>query len=283
MKKDLLLGGVDLYNWDKIHVWVTSARNAGFTGDIALLAYRIGHDVLEMCAKHNVIIYQIDHDFTGNSIKHEDNGRSTQSHQLRFFHAWQLLQSEVSEYEHVIVTDVRDVLFQRNPSEYIHTHVSDTNPIIISSEGILYGNEPWNFQNLVYGYGPIVAEALRDKPAFNVGVLAGKTIAMKNLFLSIYNGTIGRYIPSDQSAFNVILHEGLLTNRIETNHNDNWACQCGVVLDPEKSHYIPSLLEKQPVIKDGLVYNHAGELFYVVHQWDRVPELKTNVERKYII
>lgn len=281
MKKDLLIGGVDLYNWDKIKVWVESARDSGFTGDIVPLGYRLGNDVLEMSAKHGVTVYQINYDSFGKPINHGENGRDTQAHQLRFFHAWQLLQTEADNYEYVISTDVRDVVFQRNPSVFLRENVTSTHPIVISSEGILFENEPWNLQNLIYGFGPIVAESLKSKPAFNVGVLAGKSNDMRQLFLSIYNNTVGRYIPSDQSSFNVILHEGLLNSRIETNHNNNWACQCGVVLDPDKSHYIPSLLEPQPVIKDGLVYNSTGELFYIVHQWDRVPVLNRAIKQKY--
>lgn len=283
IRKDLLIGGIDLYNWDKVKTWIVSARQSGFSGDIVLLGYRIASDILENAKKYGVDVYQINYDSFGNEIVHEGSGIPTQCHQLRFFHAWQLLVDNHEHYDNVIITDVRDVIFQKNPSEYLNQKLTTEHPVIISSEGILFKDEPWNLQNLVRGFGPIIAEKLAPRTAHNVGVLAGKSLAMKNLCLSLYSNTVGRYIPSDQSSFNVLLYEGLLSSYVDTNHNDTWACQCGVVLDPEKSHYIPFLLESQPVIKDGMVYNNKGELFHIVHQWDRVPQLKQIVEARYEI
>ena len=281
MRKDLLLGAADLYGWDKISIWVQSARESGFTGDIVLLGYRIAPNVLENAKKYGVDVYQIDYDSFANAIVHEGSGIPTQCHQLRFFHAWQFLLDNHTKYNNVIITDVRDVMFQINPSEYLNSVLTDEKPIVVSSEGILFQHEPWNYHNLVNGFGPIIAESLRGEVAHNVGILAGKSFAMKNLCLTLYSNTVGRYIPSDQSSFNILLYQGLLTSYVDTTHNDTWACQCGVVLDPEKAHYIPHLLEQQPTIKDGKVYNSKGELFHIVHQWDRIPQLKPIVERRY--
>jgi len=279
--RDLLIGAADLYNWDKVKIWVQSARQSGFSGDIVLLGYRLTKDVATNAKQYGVDVYEIDYDSFGNPIVHEGSGIPTQCHQLRFFHAWQFLLENHTKYNNVIITDVRDVVFQKNPSEYLLSVLTDEQPILISSEGILFKDEPWNLQNLIKGFGPIIAEQLRDKVAHNVGVLAGKSLAMKNLFLSLYSNTVGRYVPSDQSSFNILLYEGLLTSYISSNHNDSWACQCGVTLDPEKPYYIPLLLEPQSVIKDGLVYNHKGELFHIVHQWDRIPQLKSYIQGKY--
>ncbi len=279
--RDLLIGAADLYGWDKIRIWAKSARESGFSGDIVLLGYRLAPSVLEHAREYDIDVYQIDYDSFANPIVHEGSGIPTQCHQLRFFHAWQFLVENHANYDNVIITDVRDVVFQTNPSDYLKTVLTNDVPYVVSSEGITFANEPWNYNNLVLGFGAIIAEQLRGEIAHNVGILAGKSYAMKNLFLSLYSNTFGRFIPSDQSSFNILLHQGLLTSCVKTNHNDNWACQCGVVLDPEKSRYIPFLLEPQPVIKDGLVYNHKGELFHIVHQWDRVPELKSIVEKRY--
>ena len=247
------------------------------------MGYRLAPSVLEHASEYGVDVYKIDYDSFGNPIVHEGSGIPTQCHQLRFFHGWQFLLDAHTQYDNVLITDVRDVMFQLNPSDYLRTKLTDDKPLLVSSEGILFKDEPWNYRNLLLGFGPIIAEQLKECTAYNVGVLAGKSSVMKNLFLSIYNNTLNRYIPSDQSSFNVILHQGLIGSYIETNHNDNWACQSGVVLDPEKAHYVPSLLEPQPIIRDGKVYNHKGELFHIVHQWDRLPQIKSMVTDYYAI
>ena len=43
-------------------------------------------------------------------------------HNLRFFHIWHLLsqfEKEGRKYDRLITTDVRDVMFQGNPSEWL--------------------------------------------------------------------------------------------------------------------------------------------------------------------
>ena len=47
--KNLLLGAADLYTWDQIKVWAISIRETGYTGDIALLTYRMKEDIVEKC------------------------------------------------------------------------------------------------------------------------------------------------------------------------------------------------------------------------------------------
>lgn len=280
--KVLLIGASDIYDWSKVKGWVRSVRSTGFTGDIALLTYRITQpeEFIAQCEEYNVNVFSITHDAFGNQINHTAGGRDTQSHQLRFFHAWQLLQENFDTYDYVIMTDVRDVIFQKNPIDFLKNHINQE--LIISSEAITFGKEAWNAENLVRGFGPFLLELSKDWTVYNVGVLAGKPSAMKNLFLTLYNSTVGRYIPSDQSAFNVMLREGLLKGRfLHTGHDSNWACQCGTTLDPEKAHYRSVLTEPIPVVKNGLVYNTNGELFHLVHQYDRVPELKRYIEQLY--
>jgi hypothetical protein len=282
--KDLIIGAVDLYSWDKINAWAISIRESGFAGDVVLLAYRVSDTVIENAKKLNITVYKIEHDSFGNAINHTAGGRDTQCHQLRFFHAWQLLSQGDEQYNNVIMTDVRDVIFQSNPSTYLSRYQQlNIKPLILaSSEGITFGNEPWNTDNLIRGFGPFLQQASLNWPVYNVGVLAGNAQLMKNLFLSIYQMTYNRYIPSDQSAYNVLLQEGLMVNRfLPTTHRNAWACQCGTMLDPEKAHYQPVLMDPAPIIRDGRVYNYADDLFTIVHQWDRVPELKSAIERRY--
>jgi hypothetical protein len=64
--------------------------------------------------------------------------------------------------------------------------------------------------------------------------------------------------------------------------SDAFACQAGTVVDPSKiEHFRPNLTEKEPIFKDGKVYNADGEEFYIVHQYDRVPKWKESVMKKY--
>ena len=50
---------------------------------------------------------------------------------------------------------------------------------------------------------------------------------------------------------------------------DGWVTHLGVSLsDPEQ--YTKNLQDIPPIIKDGKIYNHNGELFSIIHQYDRL-------------
>ena len=280
--KDLLFGASDLYTWDKVKPWAESIRDSGFDGDVVLLVYRADMDTFTVEAdKLDIQLIHTDRDNHGRLIDHNAGGRDTQCHQMRFFHMWQFLsQRKEIPYERVITTDVRDVIFQRNPTEWLNQHeVYDAN-IVAPSEGIKYGKEAWNKDNMAQGFGPYVSQYTNEHTVYNVGTIAGGAYAMRDLALLIFSMGEGRYIPNDQSSFGLLMN-GSLFDVVPASMNDAWCCQCASTLEPERAHVWPHLLEDRPVIKDGYAYTTAGEMFYLLHQYDRVPELKESVEARY--
>lgn len=289
-KPDLLIGAADLYDWSKIRVWAQSARDSGFDGTIALLTYRVGADVAENAAKFNIDLYQIDHDPFGRPIEHNTRGRDTQAHQMRFFHAWQLLVTDDywKQFRYVISTDVRDVYFQGNPSTWLREHADELSvftgkSLVASSEGIRYGKEAWGADNMLNGFGPLVYDVAKEWTIYNVGVVAGLSEQMMGLFLTLYNMTHQRYIPSDQSAYNILVNQTMKTNFLTTNHDDGWACQCGTVADPTKPHLLDALDDNTPaILGDKNPYVVGKDLPYtIIHQYDRSPRINALVEAKY--
>lgn len=281
---NLLIGGSDLYDWSQVKTWVRSARDSGHDGDIAIIVYRMGNpeEYVREAQKYGVDLYQIDTDQYGRPINHNDRNRDTQSHQMRFFHMWQFLQEEWKNYDWVVTTDIRDVYFQKNPFDFLaHFYPKLGTRILASSEGITYGNEQWGLNNMLNGFGPIVTHYAKEWQIYNVGVMAGRSEQMKNMFWKIYNLTVGRYIPSDQSAYNVLVNMTDENRFLKLDHDFGWACQCGTTLDPEKSHYFDKLESKRPQIQEGKACNSYGDPYVIVHQYDRVPELKRNIGALY--
>jgi hypothetical protein len=63
---------------------------------------------------------------------------------------------------------------------------------------------------------------------------------------------------------------------------EGWACQLGTTADPSKlEQFKPFLLEPSPIMVDGEVATSSGNVFTIVHQYDRVPEWKKVIEEKY--
>ncbi len=285
MMTDLLFGAVDQYSWDQMKPWCQSIRDTGFDGDVVLLLYRGDKEEIVPAAEElGIIVVQATHDNMAQPINHHASVRDTQCHQMRFFHLWQyLVYDSLKNYRYVVTTDTRDVIFQRNPFEWLEANLDpNRHQIVAPSEGITYGNEPWGADNMRLGYGPVVGPYTNEYEIFNVGTIAGKAQAIKDLSLLLYSMGEGRFIPNDQSSFNLLVN-GCLLDVVKTNMHDPWACECGTIMDPSKlPNFLPHLLGDQPKIgDDGLVYTHSGKLYYMVHQWERVPELVQPITERY--
>lgn len=292
MNKDVLIGAADLYEWHHIKPWALSIKESGFTGDIWLIAYRVNPDVIAICEANGINVYQVNHDQYLQSIRHAQQGSPTQAHNLRFFHAWELLKRLENPYRYVIMTDVRDVVFQRNPSEWLHNREDHLQRewFVAPSEAILYRDEEWGTDNMVKGHGPILYDMVaKDQLCVNVGTIAGTAKCMHSLFLMIYYMTVGRHYPADQSAFALIVHQLKPWMTVLADGKSAWAAQIGTTLDPTKAWLHSRNVEPQPQILNGLVYSVWGktladaeaEMYTIVHQWDRHPELKKVISERY--
>ncbi len=289
--KDLLFGAADNYTWEQIRPWAKSIRECGFKGDVVLLVYRGDvEDIAEHCAELDIGVIVCEADNLGRPINHNDRGRDTQSHQMRFFHLWQFLSGQASNdmravdyYRFVITTDVRDVVFQRDPSDFLEPYLTaGVNQLLAPSEGLRYGDEAWGFDNLKQGFGPYVSQAAYGFEIFNVGTIAGRAQAIRDLSLTLYSMGEGRFIPNDQSAFNLLVNGDLL-NVQRIGHDRGWACQCGTTADPQKiEEFRLHLLTPEPKFDDdGFAYTSNGSKYYLLHQWDRVPGVAEKIVERY--
>jgi hypothetical protein len=147
-----------------------------------------------------------------------------------------------------------------------------------------YKDEPWGNQNLYETFGPYIYTQFHENTIYNVGVLCGTAEYIKDLALNIFISAINRPIPIvDQSVFNFLVQTQPYKDVVLfTDHDDGFICHAGTTADPSKiEDFRPHLLESEPVFEDGIVKTSKGKPYYIVHQYDRVPEWKTFVEEKY--
>lgn len=276
MKKDLVVTTVSSnYDWVDIKNWLHSLKNTEYTGDILILGYNFEPEnvfiqqlreagCLVLLPKNN---YRGEHqeEFLTHSGYVTPANANELVHNIRLFHLWQyLVETEAdNNYNRIIFTDGRDVIFQTNPSLWLDR--SMTKDILVPSEGILYANEPWNTNNALSNYGPYVYEyLLKTRPACNVGTFAIKATICKDFCLILYlmSNNIGH---ADQPSFN-ILTSTLLKDRCQwVDYQDSWALQIGAILNS---------LDKHTVTEGNILKNTSGEPYCLVHQYDRVPTLK---------
>lgn len=278
MKKDLIIGCSTNYTWDTLKYWINSAKMTGFAGDIVLILMNCDKDTAYKVAQAGVKIVGFNQDNQGN-LKYSSK---LPVHVERFLHIYNYLSEH--EYNYVITTDVKDVIFQKNPSEFLNSQLGARQQLMFASESMKYCDEPWGNQNLLETYGPYIHEKFKNNIIYNVGVLAGRFAAMKALMINIFTAAINRPIPiCDQSTFNFMISQFPYTETCRYMESETgWACQLGTTADPSKlDQFKPFLLEKSPEFVDGVVTTSMGNKFCIVHQYDRVPEWRKEIEVKY--
>lgn len=278
--KDLIIGAYTNYNWDKIKFWVNSIDRSGFSGDKVMIVYNSDASTVQRLFDNGFKVWAFNRDAaSGNFFWHQNLVIVVQ----RFYHLWHFLDTQPeNSYRYVISTDVKDVVFQTNPSQWLEQNIGDKD-IVASCESIRYKDEPWGDDNLLGSY-PMVHKKLREQPIWNCGVQAGTMSAMKDLWLQIYLscGGGGRHNP-DQAAYNILLNSTPWKSITKfAMSEDAWACQAGTTVDPLKiKKFRPNLLEAEPIWKDNMSCNSKGIPHAILHQWDRIPEWKSSIEEIY--
>lgn len=271
--KDLLIGAYTKYNWAQLKNWVLSIKDSGFTGDVILIAFETNQNTIDKLKENNIEVI---------SVNKELNYRSNiPIHVERFIFMYHHIKNR--NYRYVLTTDVKDVIFQSNPFNWIENNIGNKK-LIISSESLKYKDEPWGNENLMQTFGKYIYYEFHEKEIYNVGVIAGHFQYVKDLMLQLFWMSTNRSIPIvDQATFNVMMHtEPWLSITKRVRSEEGWACQLGTTADPNKiDAFRPNLLENIPHIRNGLVFSSKDKKFYIVHQYDRVPDLKVIIDEKY--
>ena len=285
MSKDLIIGSFTNYDWDKIQYWVNSIDACGFKGDKAMLVYNAELSTVQKLNDKGFKIMGFGQDpSTGNLVY---NGQLIIVVE-RFLHLHSFLENlmQNEDYRYVIHTDVKDVVFQRNPSEWLDANMDDAK-ILASCESLQYQHEPWGNENLQHSF-PWVYDKMKANPIWNCGVQCGVPSVMKDLWLNIYLLSVGSQHATkvhnpDQAAYNVLLGlEPYKSITKFTMSEDGWACQAGTSYDPAKMHtFKPHLLEPQPKWDGEHATTSNGTTHFILHQYDRIPDWKPVIEARY--
>ena len=293
--KYLAIAGASNYGWEEMKIWVRSLKMSGFKGDIVVVATNITKDTVKKLVSEGV---KVELYGTDNGDGKYVSTSTMPPHVERMIYIWNYLDKYEIDYDYVITTDIRDVLFQSDPSKWFDDNIKSS--IVASSEMIRYENEPWNNQNLLEAFGPFFHEKYKDMVVYNVGVLAGLTRPLKDLLFMIFQMSMGRPISVvDQVVFNVLLRQypvWSITHFTYADDAEPWAIQLGTTEEAVKSGkgdlgmmyrnnldaYRKLYIGDQPRLDDdGYVINSDGKRFCIVHQYDRTHAWKDKIIARY--
>lgn len=252
--KNLLIGAISgNYEVTDVSKWVETSDN--FDCDRILLLYNNTNQTLvNYLIDKNVDVISPEFDMYAVPVKQFETNTANNNletsynliHNIRFLHIWKLLND--TDYEKVLVTDVRDVYFNNDPFTRL-----PHNMILASSEEIQYEKESWNNRHMFMNLGMIGTETLSDKNVYNVGVFGGCAEYVKRISRDIYLMSVGKKLVADQTSFNYLIQTSYKDDVMFTDLNDKFA----VHLD---------------VISKGLVQFDINTIddYLIVHQYDRL-------------
>jgi hypothetical protein len=260
--KDLIIGAYTNYEFNLLKPWIYSIKQTDFDGDIVLIAIDPDENTVKQIEDAGVIVVKA------------RNEQKMRIHMLRFLYIYNYLKH--TDYRFVITTDVRDVIFQNNPTKYLYTTFgSKSKGIIAQSEAIKIKDEAWNRDNIIKNFGEYFYNDVKDNEVYNVGLLAGTAEYVKDLCFALFQMSSNRpdWV-ADQAAYNMLLsYKPWSDIAIKLKLEDGWALNAHVTNKPDQmQEFGPYLLEERPYMKDGVVFNAQGKPFTIVHQYDRVPE-----------
>jgi hypothetical protein len=263
----IILGCITKYKPIDIQPYVESIEDSGYQGRKVMMVYDVPNDTIDYLKAKGWDLY---------------GGKLNQHIILqRFIDCYKLL--ETMKGEIVIWTDVKDVIFQKDPSTWIENNKKK--PIMSFSECITFKDDEWAVTNAGTSF-PMEWEWLQNKTSYCAGTIVADSEYLKDLFIDIYRWSLttsNQEQLSDQAAYNVLINLSQFKDIVQkVEQEEGFVTQLGTVW-VKKDHFGDTLLEPTPKLEiDGKLVNQKGESFVIVHQYDRDPKLKEQIIQKYI-
>lgn len=245
---DLVLGYATGYSADLIAPFVRSLRSV-HSGPVGLVVDD-RPDVAALLFEHRIEAL----------VHREGEGWEPHPAMARFGAAVRLL-ARWPRVGHVLLCDVRDVVFQAAPFSPPPTGLET----FIEFEGGVLRDHSFNMKYLRALAGDTLAALIADRPCLCVGTVMGpraeilrfcRTVMM---LAAIPRSEIGGAFGIDQAACNLAVHQGLVEARISPNYGR--VATLGMTPGERLS------------FQDGRVINPDGTASPIVHQHDRHPHL----------
>jgi len=246
---------------------------------------------------NNFIISINNSGFNGNKIMFLYDGVNSETKQFLFNNGWVTIESSLIEgtilnnqrfidvannldnidADVILFLDARDIIFQKNPVEWLDKNMVGN--ILVTSESLKFKDDDWATE--IGSYFPNKWELIKNSEIYNAGVIVGKKDHIKNLFSLIYN-TVAEsdklHEPADQFIFNTLLrNENYKTQFIK--QQDGFAIHMAIKFKYSEPYHFTEKMGK--MLDNGNVVNDIGDMFFIVHQYDRNKILKNLIDNNY--
>lgn len=241
---DLIMGHWSNLPFADLEPFLASLRHSGFLGEVCIFVSDVTPETVRQLQDHRVRV--------------ERPGQSAQPRMThlssRFFTYLDFLARHGEDFRYVMLTDLRDVVFQADP--FAAALPAD---IVFAQERCWLGDCPVNRAWVTQGYGVAVAENMRDCLISCAGTTFGTVGGMLRYLTAMTGELTSRPVPIeggiDQGVHNYIVH---------------MRPPAGAWLDTGDSlaatlHYVP--VDAVTLSPRGALID--GKLVPVLHQWQK--------------
>ncbi|MDB5147527.1 MAG: hypothetical protein JWQ57_1547 [Mucilaginibacter sp.] len=269
---NLILTIMHGYDYPFVEPFFKSLKAIKYTGELIIFTSdQVSHATKKKIKKNGAII--IDYSSKYPFIEKYESAFKNISpavtiNNYRFILYLQFLMENGEKYKNVMLTDIRDVIFQKDPFDI------DPNGRIfffLEDAGQTFHHK-FNYQWLTAATDANTADTLIDKTVSCAGI----TIGSKNLIIDYlkYINTKLNFIQKlewglDQGIHNSYIYIANPGNLRIFNNDEPFVSTLGAYQPYE-------------VNSNGEVVNSKGEIYAVVHQYDRSGKLFASVKLKYI-
>jgi hypothetical protein len=184
---------------------------------------------------------------------------------LRYLHYHRFLVAHAPDADVVMLSDLRDVVFQRDP----FTEPVDGLELYLEDASVRLGEDAFNTRWIRDLFGSAELEAMRGRPVSCSGTVVGTRQAILAYLAEMVAGIVWRRRPMgahDQAVHNRLIERGLLPDATLVRNGYGRVLTLGAV----------ETFELSP---DGAVMNSDGSVPAVLHQWDRHAALVARIEQ----
>ncbi len=259
--KTLVLSIIKGYNFFHVSNFIYSLKSIGYEGDVFFFVHRnTGRLTLSALRKHGIQFELFDdqYPYLPSLELPEDSPLARKMHLFNYRHLFyeHFLKKHQGDYDYVMLSDVRDVVFQANPFAEIQKKGLF---VAMENEDFRIGDNKQNIIWLSEGFGRDNIEMLLDKPISCAGTTLGDTQSILRYVNQMIDHV--RELPNpmtciDQAIHNYMLHRGELEN-VE------------MMVNEESIVQTMALMKNYSTNQQHQVVNRDGTLPCVLHQYDR--------------
>lgn len=263
-QRNAILGAVEGYDYAVLRPFLSTLRATHYQGGTVLFHRRVDTRTLRRLRREGVTLVPFSEtvpymDATlaaHNRWSERPQFRKLEIMCLRYIVAYCYLMTCPNKYRHVMLTDTRDVIFQKDPFDF---SIDGKLCYFMEREGVSIGQDPPNAEWIWQGFGAAALQRLSEKPIVCAGITIGPVEAVIEHLEQLIEIILESPTPqrgTDQAAHNVIAHERRLPETVLFENNSG----------PVMHLALEDSIRKNQA---GLVINARGDAPNVVHQYDR--------------